>query len=67
MALSLGARSAPGLAMGGIAAETPPMRHELALAWVAFAFLAIAMIPVIVAYLAFYRQVQSGLTSATLK
>ena len=32
-----------------------------------FAFLAIAMIPVIVAYLAFYRQVQSGLTSGTLK
>jgi N-acetylglucosamine transport system permease protein len=32
-----------------------------------FAFLAIAMIPVIVAYLAFYRQIQSGLTSATLK
>jgi hypothetical protein len=29
--------------------------------------LAIAMIPVIVAYLAFYRQVQSGLTSGTLK
>jgi N-acetylglucosamine transport system permease protein len=32
-----------------------------------FAFLAIAMIPVILAYLAFYRQVQSGLTSGTLK
>jgi N-acetylglucosamine transport system permease protein len=32
-----------------------------------FAFLAIAMIPVILAYLAFYRQIQSGLTSATLK
>jgi N-acetylglucosamine transport system permease protein len=32
-----------------------------------FAALAIAMIPVIIVYLIFYRQVQAGLTSATLK
>ena len=32
-----------------------------------FAALTIAMVPVVVAYLLFYRQVQTGLTSATLK
>jgi N-acetylglucosamine transport system permease protein len=32
-----------------------------------FAFLGLAMIPVILVYLIFYRQVQSGLTSGTLK
>ena len=32
-----------------------------------FAALAIAMIPVIIVYLIFYRQVQAGLTTATLK
>ena len=32
-----------------------------------FAALTIAMVPVVVAYLLFYRQVQAGLTSATLK
>lgn len=32
-----------------------------------FAALTIAMVPVVVVYLIFYRQVQSGLTSATLK
>jgi N-acetylglucosamine transport system permease protein len=32
-----------------------------------FAALTIAMLPVVVVYLIFYRQVQAGLTSATLK
>jgi N-acetylglucosamine transport system permease protein len=32
-----------------------------------FAALAIAMVPVIIVYLIFYRQIQAGLTSATLK
>jgi N-acetylglucosamine transport system permease protein len=32
-----------------------------------FAALAIAMVPIVVVYLVFYRQVQSGLTSGTLK
>lgn len=32
-----------------------------------FAALAIAMVPVIVVYLVFYRQIQAGLTSSTLK
>jgi len=32
-----------------------------------FGFLTLAMIPVIVVYLIFYRQIQSGLTSGTLK
>ena len=32
-----------------------------------FAALTIAMVPVIVVYLVFYRQVQAGLTGATLK
>jgi N-acetylglucosamine transport system permease protein len=32
-----------------------------------FAALAIAMVPIVVVYLIFYRQVQSGLTSGTLK
>lgn len=32
-----------------------------------FAFLALAMVPVILVYLIFYRQIQSGLTSGTLK
>ncbi len=32
-----------------------------------FAALAIAMLPVVVVYLIFYRQIQAGLTSGTLK
>jgi N-acetylglucosamine transport system permease protein len=32
-----------------------------------FAALTVAMVPVVVVYLVFYRQVQSGLTSGTLK
>jgi N-acetylglucosamine transport system permease protein len=50
----------------GIATMLSSMRYRND--WGAlFAALAIAMVPVIIVYLIFYRQIQAGLTSATLK
>jgi N-acetylglucosamine transport system permease protein len=50
----------------GIATMLSSMRYRND--WGAlFAALAIAMVPVVIVYLIFYRQIQAGLTSATLK
>ena len=50
----------------GIATLLAQQRYEGS--WgILFAALAIAMVPVVVVYLIFYRQIQAGLTSGTLK
>jgi N-acetylglucosamine transport system permease protein len=49
----------------GIATLLGSQRYEND--WGLFAALTIAMLPVVVVYLIFYRQVQAGLTSSTLK
>ena len=50
----------------GIASLLAQQRYEGS--WgILFAALAVAMVPVVIVYLIFYRQIQSGLTSGTLK